>query len=469
MKNKQTQQNPANPNKAQFGLDAFLILAAIVGLLSFVNFLFTRYPLHLDLTEDKENMLAEQSMNLLQQMPEPVFARAFFIQGLSAEKAVEAVTLLEEFRIQSKGKFGYELIDPQVEPLAAKKAGVSGDGYVLLMMYDQQQLVTEVNEQALTDGLRRLLYPEEEKVYVLIGHGERDFQSNDRQGYSMLRNDLGLKNYILEPLALLTVDSVPEDADLVLITGPERPFDPLEIERLDRYLAEGGGLSVWIEPVFLVEQENEPEPLTEYLEKKWGVILGEDVVVDLTINQATLVAYGVEYGDHPISAPLDNEYTVFPGVRSVTLENRIDESISQQNLVLSGQNTWAEKDLQILKKDEVQVSPEEGVDLFGPVPLAVAAENLETKARVVVTGDVDFGSNAFYQEYANRELIMNMVDWASMQERQIVLTPKEKTQRVVIPPLEMVRNLIFFLVVLFLPFLFLFFGILVWIERRRKV
>jgi ABC-type uncharacterized transport system involved in gliding motility auxiliary subunit len=469
MKDKKIPQDPASPNKARTGLDAFLVLAVIVGILIFVNLLLIRYPFRLDLTVDKENLLTDQSMNLLVQMPEPVFARAFFIQGLSPEKADKAVTLLEEFRIQSRGKFSYEVIDPQVEPITAQKAGVSGDGYILLTMNDQQQLVTDVNEQSLTDGLRRLLYPEEEKVYVLIGHGERDFQSNDRRGYSSLSNDLGLKNYSLEPLALLTVDSVPADADLVMIIGPERPFDPLEVERLDRYLAQGGGLSLWIDPVIFIAKENEPEPLTEYLAEKWGVILGEDIVVDLTINQATLVAYGVEYGNHPISAPLDNDYTVFPGVRSVTLENRIDESISQQSLVLSGHNTWAEKDLQVLIDEDVKVSPEEGVDFFGPVPIATAAENFKNEARIVVTGDADFGSNAFYHEYANRELIMNMVDWASKQERQIVLTPREKTQRVVIPPLEMVRNLIFFLIVLFLPFMFLFFGILVWVRHRRKV
>jgi ABC-type uncharacterized transport system involved in gliding motility auxiliary subunit len=454
--------------KARFRRKALFTLLLVMGLTWAVNGLAARHPLRWDLTQDKENSLSRESIALLSQLKEPVLARAFFINRLSPGQAAAARELLREFEIQSGGKFSFEFIDPEKEPILAQNAEVSQDGSILLVMGERKHLVTSPGEQPLVDGLRRLAQPEPVKAYLLMGHGERGFQSGDHQGFSRLRNDLELKNFSLEPLTLLTVESVPDDAELVMVMGPVRPFDPAEIHKLNSYLDQGGSLVAFFEPVFMTDFGDKPEPLTSYLRERWGIRLAEDVVIDLTTNQATFIAYGVEYGNHPISASLENQYTVFPSARSVMLENKISAGVSQQNLVLSSQKSWAETDMQGLQDEEAEVIPDEGVDYFGPVPLAVAAENFDSQARVVVLGDVDIVSNAFYQEYANREFILNMLDWAARQDEQIQLSPRKMTERVVLPPQESIRNLIFFVVVILIPLIILGFGILVTLERRRR-
>ncbi len=454
--------------KVRFGSNALVLTIAFVGFLVLINYLVLKNPTRWDLTVDKENSLTQDSLGLLQQLPGKVVVKAFFIPRLSSETAATAKELLEQFRINSNGKFEYEFIDPESNPIAAQQAAISGNSNIVLTLGQQRQLVTTVSEQALASGLLHLINPKMKKVYFLAGHGERDIQSSDPEGYAKLKNDLELKNYSLESMALLAVRSIPKDASLIVIAGPREPFDRTEIEIIDEYLKDGGALAAWIDPILWTQSGEGPEPLTLYLEESWGILLGKDVVVDLTTSQATLIAYGVEYGNHPITKSLQNNYTVFPSARSTLVENRIDQGVSQVNLVLTGDNSWAETDLDMLQQENAEVSPDEGGDLFGPIPLAVSAENFTSEARVVVVGDADFGSNAFYLEYGNRDLIINMIDWAAGQEQLINMTPGNITERVVLPPQDAMRNLIFLLIVVILPLLALASGVIVWIERRRK-
>ena len=77
---------------------------------------------------------------------------------------------------------------------------------------------------------------------------------------------------------------------------------------------------------------------------------------------------------------------------------------------------------------------DQGVDLAGPVPLAVVATGNTNNSRLVVFGDSDFATNAYYGFYGNGEMIMNSIDWAAKEENLISLTPKTSVQRTLVQP-----------------------------------
>jgi ABC-type uncharacterized transport system involved in gliding motility auxiliary subunit len=105
---------------------------------------------------------------------------------------------------------------------------------------------------------------------------------------------------------------------------------------------------------------------------------------------------------------------------------------------------------------------------IGPISIAVAAENFESEGRVVVFGDADFVTDGNFFAYANGDIFVNSVDWAAGKEEIISLTPKNNTQRVLVPPQKTIMNLIFLVVVILMPALGLIGGVIVWTQKRRR-
>jgi ABC-type uncharacterized transport system involved in gliding motility auxiliary subunit len=202
------------------------------------------------------------------------------------------------------------------------------------------------------------------------------------------------------------------------------------------------------------------------MDQSWGLTLGKDIVVDLT-SQSPFVVWANEYANHPITERLQGLVTAFPTARSVQATGTITGT-TQTELVFTAQQAWAETDLAAVEDQSQQVSPDEGVDLVGRVPLAAAAQRGESNARVVVFGDADFATDANFDRYGNGDLLINSIDWASEQEILINLTPKESIQRVIVPPQQYTMGLVLFGSVFLLPGMVLAAGVVVFFQRRRR-
>jgi hypothetical protein len=149
----------------------------------------------------------------------------------------------------------------------------------------------------------------------------------------------------------------------------------------------------------------------------------------------------------------------------VTVTNAISSGVSQTQLILTSDQSWAEIDLAGLATGTIQ--PDTGSDLMGPVSLAVVAENFNSKARLVVFGDADFATNAYFAGSGNADMIVNSIDWAAGQENLINLTAKAATERVLATPTTFTIGLLFLGSMILLPGIVLAGGITAWIIRRR--
>ncbi len=96
-------------------------------------------------------------------------------------------------------------------------------------------------------------------------------------------------------------------------------------------------------------------------------------------------------------------------------------------------------------------------------------ENTATGARLVAIGDSDFASNAFADQGANANLLANSVNWVTVEESLINLTPKVPTTRSLVLTNAMTANFIFLLTVVLMPLAVLIAGGVVWYQRRRHV
>ncbi len=340
-------------------------------------------------------------------------------------------------------------------------------------MGDRQEQLTTVEEREVTGALVRLLSPNSPAVYFLTGHGEFSPDETGDRAYSQVKDTLENKNYTVSTLNLLAENRIPEDAQVVVVAGPVQPVSQTEVDMLAAFVQSGGSLIVMEEPLPLTDFEVGNDPLADYLSQDWGIQYGNDLVVDLTSNQPFL-AVANQYGQHVITDKMQGLVSFFPTARSVTVQGDAPEAgITDVELVNTAQQSWAETDLEAFSNSAEtgaapEINPDEGVDLLGPVSLAVVGDNSTTGGRVAVFGDAEFASDTYFTQFGNGDLFVNTVDWAAEQEQLINLTPKENTPRVLIPPQGYTMNLILLGTVFILPGAVLLSGIVVWAQRRRR-
>jgi ABC-2 type transport system permease protein len=111
-----------------------------------------------------------------------------------------------------------------------------------------------------------------------------------------------------------------------------------------------------------------------------------------------------------------------------------------------------------------------GIDLKGPVPMAVAAEwplpdQPNTTARLVVFGNSTFITNQMVQAPGNIDLGLNSFSWAVGDDSKISIHPKEDTNRV-LNLSNVGASFIGYFTIMVLPGAVLIAGIVIWWRRR---
>ncbi len=450
--------------QARYGSNAFVLLLASIGILVVVNYMVYQDPPRWDLTEDKENTLAPETLEILDSLEEPVTIQGFFTENVP----VSTDELLQNYKLFSDGKINYEYINPALDPVAAQEAEIAQDRTLVLYMGDRREAITSTTEKEISAALLRLLSGDERVIYFLTGHGEYSPDDTGDQSYSLARLTMDAKNYRIELLDLLGEEEIPADADVVVVAGPQVPVTAAEVAKLKAFSAAGGALVVMEEPNVLTQFGDADDPLADYLAEDWGITLGNDLILDRTSSVGAF-PFATEVSSHAItSAITNNVFPFFPTARSVTISTPLN-NLGQRELLKTAafEATWAETDLESLLAQE-EPTPSEEDDLLGPVPVMVIAEDTFTGARLVVYGDSDFASDAYFTKQSNGQLFLATMDWVTEQEALINLTTETPTQRFIVPPATTTVYLLYLFSICLLPASLLVVGGVVWYLRRKR-
>ncbi len=447
--------------QARHGSNALLMTIAFVGILVVINYLANQYSRRWDLTEDQANSLAPETVQVLESLQSPVQAEAFFS---SRRPVATAQDVLEKYKTSSNGKFDYELVDPEINPVRAQEAGISGDGVIVLNMEGRSELITFPAEEEITGALVRLANPGERAVYFITGHGEYTLSGTDENNYASAVSLLEAKNYKVEELNLLAANAVPEDALALIVAGPTKPLSQKEVDLIESYMEAGGSLVYLAEPRVTTQFGEETDPLALYLLEKWGVISGDDLVIDMSSSQPVVVI-GSRFGDHAVTRKLQTFNLILPTARSIRADATPPE-IRLTELTYTSEQSWGETDIASIESGNV--SPDPNMEVMGPVALAVSGENSITGGRVIVIGDSDFASSQAFSQLGNGDFFINSIDWAAEQENLLNLTPKSPTTRMLNTQSQANLGLILLTSVFLLPGIVIFTGVSAWLQRRRK-
>ncbi len=449
---------------SRYGTAAVLSTLLGIAILGLLGFLAHRHSVRFDWSEAGIHSLSDQTRKVLAGLDQDVNVTAFVSAG-----ALPATREVLDRYVYESPRFKVEFADPTARPDLVEKLGVSpenlGRGLVRVAIGDEAVELSELDEEKLTNALVKLTRQGAKKVYFVEGHGERAITgegAEGKEGFSRAAEALRNENYQVEGLVLGRSGDVPEDADVVVVAGPTRTTPDEEREALDRYLARGGAVAVLLDP-------RSGSNLGADLER-WGVSVGDDVVVDRLQGFFGRAAtpFAGEYGAHPITQGL-REVTLFHVVRSVRPSEGGGTRFTE--IVKSSPDSWAERDLEaFFAEGKAEMSDADGT---GPVTLAVAGEakpgggSEGAKAgRLVVFGDSDFAANALLDSYRNRDLFVNAINWLLGDVEAISVRPNQSRPSRVELSSQQLSN-IRYLALFVLPEAIAFLGVWAWWLRRR--
>lgn len=300
-------------------------------------------------------------------------------------------------------------------------------------------------------------------VFFVQGHGERSPLDYDRRsGYSRVAARLREANLEVDILNLGEAKSVPAHCALMILAGPVRELAPFEVALVRDYLDRKGRLLALLD----ARITSGLEPVLQ----NWGVLLGDDIVVDDSRTLTGRELYTTVYDDHPITRPLQGMASVLYLPRAVrpTPVSRGGDKPVLSPLISCSANGWAE-----LNPDDASPQLDPAVDIAGPVPVALAIERGPVPGvhvqirptRLVVVGDSTFISNGGLMG-ANLDFFLNAVHWLLEREDMLAISP------VVMDDFRVVMNarqlhMLFAAVVAGLPSLVALMGLLVAWRRRH--
>lgn len=364
-------------------------------------------------------------------------------------------------------RFRYSFYDPDRAPSLAKELHVK-DLYTIIVRYEsRQERIVRPTEESFTNALFRLASPRTLNICFVTGHGEAAITREDRDGYKLFREALEDSNYVVHEI-ILARDKVPALCHVVSVAGPHRDLDRDEWNLVRRAFREGRGVLFLIDPM----DPGTGEPFIKFM-REIGVVLGMDVVVDKMsrmVGGDFLVPLVSQYvNEHPITSNFDMA-TFFPVARSVQPSTESREDLEVTPLAFSSSGSWAETNLKELEAGEAAFETE--FDLSGPIPIAVAVEEVRSDGlalggRMVVVGDSDFLTNAYVDLSGNRDFALRMVQWVSKDDRILSIRPRQPK----FEPLLMTRRqrlVLLSVTLLGLPVLCLLLGSIRMLLRNRQ-
>jgi ABC-type uncharacterized transport system involved in gliding motility auxiliary subunit len=430
-----------------------------VAIIVVVNWFSNQHVTRWDLTKNKTYSLSPQTLKLLRGLNQDITLYVFD-QKSRFQQQGDVLNLYSEASHRVKVRY----VDPNRDPALAKQFAVRNYGTIIVDMGNRHFEAQSNDEQGITNALVRVLKQQSE-VYFVQGHGEHDPDGSDPDGYSDLKKALGSEDTEVKTLPLIQNPQIPLDANLVVIAGPRHDYLPPEVDALQKYLAGGGRLLLFLDAG--VELPNLDKLLSDH-----NVTVQNDLVIDQnpiaqmfgTQPDMPLI---IKYGNSPITQPLQREATLFPLTRSFQIGKEYKAGVTADSLCeTTAQSSGVQNWNPTIR--EIRLRP--GSDLKGPLTVAVSLDisssGGEGKAdgRVVALGTSLVAANRFINFQGNRDLVLNMVDWLTSNESMMSIRPKPPASQHLNLTASQMNSILLRLIGV--PIVIIAAGIIVWWGRR---
>jgi hypothetical protein len=474
--------------KWSIGFNVFLIILLVLAVVVMVNFLSREYYFRWALSTRARIELAPRTLNFLHTITNQVRVTAYYdredplfttvvallneYRRANPSITVQTVDYLRESGAAQKVKEQYKLAAPTDKNLVIFEADnrtrvVDGNAlakYVLEQIPGAQERefrrrpTAFLGELAFTAALLDVTSARPMKAYFLRGHGEHSLDSADPvSGYMKLGAVLQQNHIQAANLNLLGTNTVPLDANLLVIAGPTTPIPDFELQKIEEYLAQGGRLLALFNFTTIGKETG-----LENILARWGVQVGKATVKDPENTMSGSDVIVSEFGKHPLVNPLlaSRLHLVLPrAIRKSAAASSAADAPKVEELAFTGpQGTTGEPG----------ATP-------GAIPVMVAVEKGALQGvvtergntRMVIVGESVFLTNRQIDSAANHDFAGYALNWL-LDRTQLLqgLGPRPITEyQVVMTRAQLMKVRLLLLGAL--PGGVLLLGGLVWLRRRR--
>ena len=478
------------PKRWGIGLNVALQILLILAIFFGLNRLSYRYHARWDLSPQQSYTLSANTTNYLNKLSKDVFIANVFARDAKIFPDVQA--LLEEYRLNGKGRIKLRSIDPlrdidRAEALKAETGMALDQNGVVIRAGGRTRFIREEEmvirdtgtesarpikafrgEDAVTSAMINLIEGDGRKFYLIVGKGSRT-EAALADALAAL-GELGRQqNFKLMPLNFAEINGVPEDADGLLFAGIRYDLSEREIAMLKAYWeGKRAGLLVMLDPAGETPRLNAFLGLNGVTPREDRVLFAESTGAGVRKEFSVQAIFDNE---SPITQPLSTSTIILPG-QSQSLDVRFDdEYLQKQNILVhpligATDRYWGEKNY----LEELPIVDEE--DHKQPIYLAasvergsVADERLRVDScRLVVVGN-SYMLDKKSALAVNRDFVAASLNWIVNREKLSGAPPKLKhSYRIQLNSRQ--NELIFWITTIAMPGLVLVLGMMIWASRR---
>ncbi len=460
------ERTPVNPMNTSARNVVKLVLGTLgfFGLLVAVQLILIEHNQRLDLTAQKTFTLSPRAKQVVSALKRDVQVTAFIHSDRPENFFIK--DMLSRMAVLSP-HFRHSVIDINRNPALAREYNATQYGTLVFESEGLRKgtLLGRGEAAAIAALLQVTRAPGDKIIYFLTGHGEASFDdSSPVSGYTKLRGALVDEFYDERTLSLGESGTVPDDATVVVVFGPEADFLPFELEALSAYIQRGGALLVLLDP-------GKSPSFVTFLER-YGITLPHLIAVDPTkrlfAGEMLTFRATATKKPHPLIRSV-NAPPIFSLAGVVEMQPDEKRGLVAQAILATSPQGWASEPENIPRTGIREFDEEK--DFRGPVPLAgeMLVQTGKAFGRIVVFGDADFLNNNMVEQGGNRDLFVNAVNWMADDPGQMAARPE--TQQSGVNQLFLTSDQIQYVLVtstVVLPGSFLLIGVGIFTWRRYR-
>lgn len=462
-----------------------ILFVAFIG----INMLVKKLDLQdIDVTQNKLYTISEASINQIKDIDEEI---KIYLIGFNENTSLG--DLVKQYTKQND-KITYEIIaDIQDRVDLKSKYSITDETQVIIVeTATKNKIITvdelytfdyttyqqiDVSEEKITNAIVNLTLAEKPKIYFLTGHGEYSINSDMTILAAYLENEVN----DIETLDLLVKESVPEDANLLIISSPQKDFIEREVEQITNYINEGGKILWMNEPT----GTNTSYPNMQKILDLFGVKFDDGIILEQDPNKMALSAPNYVIPEITETKATKDIATdggiLLINSSKITIQDyeKLEElNVTSQKILTTGETSLFRKEVSNASTSKIS-SDEEGSFILGAkLTKTIDDENNENNTKeavmyvlsnnlLVVDYPITIGSNTMYpiQFYNNKDYILNTI--AELTNREDTISIRKDTG-VITYTATQAQDRVIKTIITALPASIIVIGIVIWCIRRRK-
>lgn len=447
---------------------AILIFGLILVVINLIGLnLFGR----VDLTDDGVYSLSDASIDVVENLDDPVTVTVFFTDNLPVPYSSNRRFLndkLDDYGAYGGRNFQYRFVDPNNDEKMREEAArfqippvqiqvIEKDNVQLRNAYmglaiqygGERETIPVIQNLAtleydITSAVRRLTRDEAPRVGFLSGHGEPD-PTEAMQG---LYQNLS-RNYTVEKTSI-TNGVIENPPAALLVVAPTDTIPSQDLRALDNYIMNGGRVGFLLNRVRADLQAGQASLLSTGLEDMlaaYGMGLEDNLIMDKQSSVVTVqrrqgffnLQQQIPYPFFPISTSFNPDNMMVSRLRDVmfyfvsTVDTSLvlPEGVDRELLIYSSSQSSTQKGFFFIQPIFEQAEFSDGpfvmsADYRGVFPSAYDAGRTSLTTRLVLVGDGDFLNESIIGPVpGNTEFGLNLVDWLVQDEALLTIRSKK--------------------------------------------